>query len=130
MKLLDGGIDAWKGEGYPTEMIPARKEKARFKLPEKTRKIPPILCTLPEVKSALDDPKKVVLDVRSRKEFLGEEAKEGAAKGGRIPGVIWIEWKEVLVEDGPYKGYWKSSEEIKRIYAAKGVTPEKDIYMY
>jgi thiosulfate/3-mercaptopyruvate sulfurtransferase len=130
MKLLDGGIDGWKRKAYPTEMIPSKINKARFNLPEKTKKVPPILCTLPEVKSALNDPKKVVLDVRSKKEFLGEEVKEGAAKGGRIPGVTWIEWKEVLVEDGPYKGYWKSSGEIKRIFAAKGVTPDKDIYMY
>lgn len=130
MKLLDGGIDAWKGKAYSVEMIPARKEKARFKLSEKAKKVPPLLCTLPEVKSALDYPKKVVLDVRSKKEYLGEEVKEGALKGGRIPGVVWIEWNQALVEEGPCKGYWKSSEEIKRIFAAKGVTPDKDIYMY
>jgi thiosulfate/3-mercaptopyruvate sulfurtransferase len=130
MKLLDGGIDAWKAKAYPTEVIPSRIEKTRFKISEKARKVPPLLCALPEVKSALDDPKKVVLDVRSKKEYLGEEVKEGASKGGRIPGVVWIEWSKVLVEEGPHKGYWKSSEEIKRIFAAIGVTPDKDIYMY
>jgi thiosulfate/3-mercaptopyruvate sulfurtransferase len=73
---------------------------------------------------------KIVLDVRSKKEFIGEELKEGAIKPGRIPGVIWIEWTEALVTEGPYKGYWKSAEEIKRIFAAKGATPGKDIFMY
>jgi 3-mercaptopyruvate sulfurtransferase SseA len=44
--------------------------------------------------------------------------------------VTWIEWKEVLVDGGPHKDYWKSAEEIKKIFSAKGINPDKDIYMY
>lgn len=137
MKLLDGGIDAWKSKrpdhgskGYPFEMIPPKIEKTRFKLPERLKSREPLLCTLPEVKSALKDPDKVVLDVRSKKEYLGEEVKKGALKPGRIPGVIWTEWTEALITEGPFKGYWKSAEEIKKIFSAKGVTPDKEIYIY
>jgi len=130
MKLLDGGIDGWKAKGYPAEMTPPAVKKVRFEFGEKTKRKTPMLCTLPEVKSALKDPKKVVLDVRSQKEYLGEEMKKGAQKAGRIPGVTWIEWKETILEEGPYKGYWKSSEEIKKIFSAKGVTPDKDVYIY
>ena len=72
----------------------------------------------------------MVLDVRSKKEELGEETKKGATRPGRIPGVTWIEWKEVLVDGGPHKDYWKSAEEIKKIFSAKGINPDKDIYMY
>jgi thiosulfate/3-mercaptopyruvate sulfurtransferase len=61
---------------------------------------------------------------------LGEDLREGAVKLGRIPGVVWIEWTETLVDKGPFKNFWKSAEEIKRIYTAKGVTPEKDIFIY
>jgi thiosulfate/3-mercaptopyruvate sulfurtransferase len=130
MKLLDGGIDAWKAKGYPVEMIPARVEKAKFKFRGETKGRKPLLCTLPEVKSALKKPDKVVLDVRTEKEYAGEEIKKGATRGGRIPGVTWIEWKEAILEEGPYKGYWKSAEEIKKTFSARGVTPEKDIYLY
>jgi thiosulfate/3-mercaptopyruvate sulfurtransferase len=130
MKLLDGGIDGWKTKGYPLEMTPPAVKKARFEFGEKAKRNTPLLCTLPEVKSALKDSKKVVLDVRSPKEYLGEEIKKGALKAGRIPGVTWIEWKETIVEEGPYKGYWKSSEEIKKIFSTKGVTPDKDVYIY
>jgi len=130
MKLLDGGIDVWKAKGYPIEVTPSKVEKARFKFQGKTKGRKPLLCTLPEVKSALKKPDKVVLDVRTQKEYVGEEIKKGATKGGRIPGVTWIEWKETIVEEGPYKGYWKSAEEIKKIFSAKGVTPEKDVYLY
>ena len=130
MKLLDGGIDAWKAKGYPLDINPPRVEKTRFKLKEEAKDSKPLLCTLPEVKSALKEPGKVVLDVRSKKEYLGEEMKKGAIKAGRIPGVIWIEWKETIVEEGPSKGYWKSAEEIKKIFNAKRITPDKDIFIY
>jgi thiosulfate/3-mercaptopyruvate sulfurtransferase len=132
MKLLDGGIDAWKRKKYSMEMIPPRVKETRFGFPGEAKRVVPLLCTLPEVKGALKDPEKVVLDVRSQKEYFGEEIKSGPfkAKAGHIPGVVWIEWQETLVSEGPYRGYWKPAEEIKRIFSAKGVTSNKDIYVY
>jgi thiosulfate/3-mercaptopyruvate sulfurtransferase len=130
MKILDGGWDGWRARGYPTEMLSPKIEKTLFRLPKEERFRKPLLCALPEVKSALEDRNKVVLDVRSQKEYLGEELKEGAVKPGRIPGVVWIEWTETLLDKDPFKNFWKSAEEIKRIYASKGVTPEKEIFMY
>jgi thiosulfate/3-mercaptopyruvate sulfurtransferase len=130
MRILDGGLDGWKAKAFPTEMITPRLDKSTFKLPEKGKERGPLLCSLPEVKSAIKSPNRVVLDVRSKKEFLGEDLREGAVKPGRIPGVIWIEWTETLVGEGPYKGYWKSAEEIKRTFSAKRITPGKDIFMY
>jgi thiosulfate/3-mercaptopyruvate sulfurtransferase len=130
MRILDGGVDGWKAKGYPTEMLSPKIEKALFRLPKEERFRKSLLCALPEVRSALEDRNKVVLDVRSKKEFFGEDLIEGAAKPGRIPGVIWVEWTETLVDKGPFKSFWKSAEEIKRIYSAKGVTPEKEIFMY
>ena len=130
MRILDGGLEGWRARAYPTEMITPKIDKSTFKLPEKGKERGPLLCSLPEVKSALKSPGRVVLDVRSKKEFLGEETREGAVKPGRIPGVTWIEWTETLVGEGPYKGYWKSAEEIERIFSAKGVTLEKEIFIY
>jgi thiosulfate/3-mercaptopyruvate sulfurtransferase len=130
MKLLDGGIDAWKRKGFPLEMISPKVVETEFKLKGETEAREPLLCTLPEVKSALREHDKAVLDVRSKKEYLGEETKKGAPKAGRIPGVLWIEWNETLIQEGPFKGYWKSAEEIKKLFSAKGVTPDKEIYMY
>ncbi|MGQ9638523.1 MAG: sulfurtransferase [Thermodesulfobacteriota bacterium] len=130
MKLLDGGIDGWKAKGFPTEMLHPQFVPTQFKLPEKTKNTETLLCTLPEVKEALKGDKKVVLDVRSSKEYLGEEMLSGAVRAGRIPGVKWIEWKEVLIKEGPFKGYWKSAEEIRKLFADIGVTPDKEIYIY
>lgn len=130
LKVLDGGIDAWKAKGFSTEMTTPHVNQAQFRLPGKAKSTEALLCTLPEVKEALKNQKKVVLDVRSKKEYLGEETRKGAPKAGRIPGVPWIEWKETIVGEGPYKGFWKSAEEIKKIFTAKGITPDKEIYIY
>ena len=130
MKLLDGGIDAWKAKGFPLEMTSPKMEKTRFKLKGETKARKPLLCTLPEIKSALKKSDRIVLDVRTKKEYAGEEIKKGATRGGRIPGVTWIEWKETILEEGPYKGYWKSAEDIRKIFSTKGVPPEKDVYIY
>ena len=130
LKLLDGGIDGWKSKGFPLEMVSHNLQKTQFKLKGETKVRKPLLCTLPEVKSALKKPDKVVLDVRTKKEYIGEEIKKGATRGGRIPGVTWIEWKETIFEEGPYKGYWKPAEEIRKIFSAKGASPDKDVYIY
>lgn len=130
MKLLDGGPDGWKAKGFPTEMVPPQVNQASFKLQDKTRPTEHLLCTLPEVRDALKNPKKIVLDVRARKEYTGEEMLRDAVRPGRIPGVVWTEWREVLIKEGPYKGYWKSAEEIRKLFADLGVTPDKEIYIY
>jgi thiosulfate/3-mercaptopyruvate sulfurtransferase len=130
MKLLDGGIDGWKAKNYPIEIVFPKVEKTSFKLPGEKKRTRTMLCTLSDVKSALKKPDKVILDVRSKKEYWGEETKKGATRPGRIPGVTWVEWRETLIEEGPYKDYWKPAEEIKKIFSAKGVIPDKEVYMY
>lgn len=130
MKLLDGALEGWKGKGYPAEMIPPQINPTQFKLPGKKKSTEHLLSTLPEVREAFKDSKKVVLDVRASKEYLGEEKLSGAARAGRIPGVKWIEWKEVLIKEGPFKGYWKSAGEIRKLFEEIGVTPDKEIYIY
>lgn len=130
MRLLDGGIEGWKAKDYPTEVSTTNLERVNFKLQGKSKERESLLCTLPEVKEALRDAKKVVLDVRTKEEYLGEKMMSGAMKAGRIPGVAYIEWKEVLVKEGPYKGAWKPAGEIKKLFSDIGVTPDKDIYIY
>jgi thiosulfate/3-mercaptopyruvate sulfurtransferase len=130
IKILDGGFDGWEARDYPTQTASPKALNASFGFPTRDKKRAALLCNLSEIKSALKETNTVVLDVRSKEEFLGEKTKGGAAKPGRIPGVIWIEWKEALVKEGPYKGYWKPAGEIERLFATKGVTPEKDVYMY
>ncbi len=74
----------------------------------------------------------VLVDVRSPAEFTGEITappeypNEHAQRGGHIPGAINIPWGQAIREDGTFK----SAEELKQLYASKGVTPEKDVVTY
>jgi thiosulfate/3-mercaptopyruvate sulfurtransferase len=130
MRILDGGLDGWKAKGHPMEMATPTVEKVIFSFPREPEGRKPLFCNLPEVKEALKDKKKVVLDVRALKEYLGEETLPGAVRPGRIPGVTHIEWREALIKEGPYKGYWRPADEIKKLFVGIGVTPDKDIYIY
>ncbi len=129
MKLLDGGIEAWKAKGYPTQLTSPRFKPTFFRFPAEGR-MPSLSVGLNEVKAALGDPRRVVLDTRDQEQFFGDQAKEGAPRRGHIPGAVWVYWKEAAVPEGPHKGCFKAAAQIRELYAAQGVGPEKDIFIY
>jgi len=45
----------------------------------------------------------------------------GARRGGQIPGAVNIDWREHLRPDGTFKPV----DELRRMYVAKAVTPDK-----
>ena len=75
---------------------------------------------------------KVLVDVRSPKEFTGEilappeYPTEHAQRGGHIPGAVNIPWAQTVSEDGTFK----SAPDLKNLYESQGVTPDKEIITY
>jgi thiosulfate/3-mercaptopyruvate sulfurtransferase len=73
-----------------------------------------------------------LVDVRSPGEYSGELLapanlpQEGAQRGGHIPGAANIPWSTAVREDGTFK----SAEELRPLYAGKGVTPDKEVIAY
>jgi thiosulfate/3-mercaptopyruvate sulfurtransferase len=73
-----------------------------------------------------------LVDVRSPGEYSGELLapanlpQEGAQRGGHIPGAANIPWSTAVREDGTFK----SAEELRPLYASKGVTPDKEVIAY
>jgi thiosulfate/3-mercaptopyruvate sulfurtransferase len=129
LKLLDGGYEAWKAKAYPTQLTSPRLKPVTFKFPPESRK--PLLATLGEIKEALAVPgSRVIIDVRPQDQYRGERTKEGAARRGHIPRAVWINWTIAKVLEGPDKGCWKSAPEILQIYQSRGVTRDKDIFIY
>ncbi len=129
LRLLDGGIEAWKAKGYPTQLTSPHFKAAIFRFPALARKNY-LLANLAEVKAAMGQPDKVILDVRAPRLYLGEVTKEAAARPGRIPGAVGIFWEENRLAAGPFKGCWKSAAALRELYASRGILPEKDIYIY
>jgi thiosulfate/3-mercaptopyruvate sulfurtransferase len=129
LRLLDGGFEAWKSKGFPSQLTAPQIRPTTFQFPA----APPknfLVANLAEVKKARTAAGQVIIDVRPPRLFLGEGSKEGAPRPGRIPGAVGIYWKENRVATGPDKGCWKSAAELQEIYAAQGITPDKDIYIY
>lgn len=73
-----------------------------------------------------------LVDVRSPQEYSGEllhmpgYPQEGALRGGHIPGAKSIPWARAAREDGTFK----SADELKELYQAQGITPDKDVIAY
>ena len=51
---------------------------------------------------------------------------EGAQRGGHVPGAANIPWAEAVNDDGTFKG----ADELRELYAAKGITADKDVIAY
>jgi thiosulfate/3-mercaptopyruvate sulfurtransferase len=72
------------------------------------------------------------VDVRSPEEFRGELLapphlpQEQAQVPGHIPGASNITWSKTVNEDGTFK----PADELEQIYAAEGITSEKDVVTY
>ncbi len=87
-----------------------------------------------EVKAIVDkkDPRYVLVDVRSPKEYSGEITAppeypmEHAQRGGHIPTAKNIPWAQAVNDDGTFK----SVEELRKLYESQGVTADKNVIAY
>jgi thiosulfate/3-mercaptopyruvate sulfurtransferase len=64
------------------------------------------------------------VDARSPAEHAGSDRR--AKRGGHIPGSVNIEWKRNLRLDWSFKPL----EELRAMYAARGVSPDKTVVTY
>lgn len=122
VKLLYGGNPYWKELGYAMT-----KEQT----PKPTTVTGLVLKEFDKSYSADKDyifnnlGKTVIVDVRTEKEYKGSQD-SGEARGGHIQGAKHLVWSSVLNENGTPK----SPEEIIKMMAELGVTPEDDFVVY
>jgi thiosulfate/3-mercaptopyruvate sulfurtransferase len=122
-KVLNGGFRKWYEEGRPVSMATHRPERGQFEV----RTVREEVCaTLDEVRSAIDDPRTVIWDVRAPAEHSGEDARANK-RGGHIPGAVNTEWLELTVSPPNRSGLFLPAKEIERKLAAIGVTPDKRV---
>jgi len=124
LKLLNGGLVNWKKLGYPTldGHIPVSATKY------KVDKINPILLTWSDIYRDVVSgarPEVILVDVRPQDEFLGKNIR--TIRGGHIPHAV-----NVVGTDANNKEdhTFKSADEIRKLFEAKGVTSDKPIYEY
>jgi thiosulfate/3-mercaptopyruvate sulfurtransferase len=128
VSLIDGGRKYWLEHDLPlTTTVPDYAETG-IDLPE------PDFSTrafLRDVEAELGQSDLALVDVRSPAEFSGEVLappgmSESAQRGGHIPGAVSAPWAQTVNEDGTFK----SADELRNHYAAKGVSAVTVIVAY
>ena len=120
VRVLDGGFGAWQRGGLPVtrEAAPPPKSEWAGQPQEAT------IATWRDVKAAIGAPSTVLLDTRSDGEFDGTVVR--AKRGGAIPGAVHLEWTRNLTPEGDFK----PASELKAMYEAVGVTPDREVITY
>jgi thiosulfate/3-mercaptopyruvate sulfurtransferase len=129
VKILNGGRKYWLAKGLPTSTDVPTFNPTGIDLP---------LVDLShrafrqEVLDHINRDGAALVDVRSPAEYSGELLapaalpQEGAQRGGHVPGAANIPWATAVREDGTFK----DADDLRELYAAKGITPDKDIIAY
>ena len=119
-RVLDGGYGAWVTHGLP---VTRATEKPCATDWTGTRD-ETVLAGWRDVRDRIDNADAVILDTRSDAEYCGTSVR--AARGGAVPGAVHLEWTHNLAPSGAFK----SPEELKAMYEAAGVRPDREVVTY
>lgn len=114
VKLLHKDMDEWKKSRVPITKMPSTAKATTF-----TSQINnSVICTLADVKAG----KAKVIDVRTPEEFNGSADNSD----GHLPGSINLNYTDLLTD----KEAFKSKEEMEKVMAKAGLTPDSKIIAY
>ena len=128
VRILDGGRALWVAKGLPSTTDAPTYEPTGIELTTADFSHRAFRDdVLAQIESA-----GALVDVRSPAEFNGELLapaalpQEGAQRAGHVPGAANIPWATAVNDDGTFK----SADELREIYGAKGITPDRDVIAY
>ncbi len=129
VKLLNGGRKKWELESRLLSQDEPNRTAATYNIgPEQ----PQLRIFREEVIERAKAGGHAWVDVRSPEEFRGELLapphlpQEQAQVPGHIPGSSNITWSKTVNDDGTFK----SPQELRALYEAEGITPDKDVVAY
>lgn len=129
VKLLDGGRKLWEACGLPVTADVPSFPASSITLSERNEKLRARLADVLAVAEGRVAGK--LIDIRSPDEYTGkifapEGVKELSIRAGHIPGAENVPWATIVNDDGTFKPV----DEIRKIYAAKGVDGSKPVITY
>ena len=116
---LNGGIHAWRAEGFEVETEVSEPASRQVTVSIDTGPIAEIDDILPR----LGDPGFAIWDARSAEEYQG--LRSGSARAGHIPGAINIDWLELIDRGNAMR--LVDLELLRERLESLGLTPDKDI---
>ncbi|MBA2557184.1 MAG: sulfurtransferase [Chloroflexi bacterium] len=128
VSILNGGRRYWLDNGLPLSTDAPQHEPTDIELGEPSWDL---RAFRDDILPRLGEPGFALVDVRSPAEFSGEVIAppgmtETAQRGGHIPGAASIPWAQAVREDGTFK----TADDLRALYGAKGITPDKDVVAY
>ena len=115
IKMLHGGLKAWKAINGPVTNKKTNIEPSNFKLSD-TKNLE-YYVSKEQVLKAINNNNTILLDTRTTNEFNGTKIKKEALKAGRIANSIHLDWAEAIHYNTDKK--LKSIETLKNIYINK-----------
>lgn len=128
VRILDGGRKRWLDAGLPITLEVPTYPATGYRVLEPDLSL---RAFRDDILPRLEDPDLVLVDVRSPAEYRGEVIappgmSETAQRAGHIPGAVSIPWGLAVRDDGTFR----SREELEALYAARGVTADRDVIAY
>jgi thiosulfate/3-mercaptopyruvate sulfurtransferase len=120
--VLNGGWNKWIKEKRPVTTELPMPQSVGFNVQMDPNKI----CLVEELLAEMKRPNVVIVDARSPAEYSGFDVR--AKRGGHIPGTVNIDWVRNVTRDDLKT--FKSAAELRKMYEAAGVTPDKDIIVH
>jgi thiosulfate/3-mercaptopyruvate sulfurtransferase len=129
VRILDGGRQKWIDEGRELSAEQPSPAAVGYTASERDESI---RIYRDDVRESLGAEGRSLVDVRSPQEYSGElisppgYEQEGAQRAGHIPTAQSIPWAQAVRDDGTFK----PAEQLRALYEAKGVTPDKAVTAY
>lgn len=129
VRLMNGSRRKWYEENRPVSLDTPSYTRGEFKASDPNKNI---RAFMPYVREILDTDNRILVDVRSKDEYLGkvsgpsEYSVEYGQLDGHIPGAVNLPWDWAVNEDSTFK----SADELSRIYESIGITRDKEIITY
>jgi thiosulfate/3-mercaptopyruvate sulfurtransferase len=119
--FVDGGWRDYKAAQKTVQEYPAYKPAGYDVLDNRG-----VRATLDDVKNAIGTGGVKFIDARPADVYRGEV--KIWTRNGHIPGAVNVPWKLLVEENNPHK--FKSADEMRKIYAERGIREADDIIVY
>jgi thiosulfate/3-mercaptopyruvate sulfurtransferase len=129
VRIVDGGRQKWIDEGRELTTEEPTPRQGSYRASDRDESI---RARRDAVLASIGNGGHALVDVRSPQEFSGDliappgYEQEGAQRAGHIPTAQSIPWAQAVRDDGTFK----PADELRSLYAGKGVTEEKQVTAY
>lgn len=121
VQLLHGGLNAWQRCGGPISTSASASTRQHFEIQHSSAGF----VSADSLVADLNQPKRVVIDVRDELEHDGLDHTACCERRGHVPGAVWIHWSEFLE-----RGRFKSGEAIRALLHSRGIREDDELAPY